>query len=190
MHNQKLEPTCITPVDEVKHNPRGSLLTFNEETMKHIIALILIPLIFGCSSIKEKVSPLELNVADIVDVLQLQKWLVKIPDDLKNNQQIALKLTYKEMNRIIGHISSKPGEIAEVMIWKVGDSTFWMTSNEEQLESTELKIPGCDRILFWSAESSDHECDIGETLLSGSFRTFGGSIEPYRLCASLEEKEH
>lgn len=156
--------------------------------MKYITLCLLMSVALGCSPLKEEASTLELTVEDIAKALQLQKWSVQIPDNLKEDHKVVLKLTYGEKSRVVANISSTPGEIATVMIWQDGDGTTYLrTDNCTSGEFGKLRAPGFNPGSFSNGKNSDHICDIEETLMDGFFE---GSDERYRLYASLEKKEH
>lgn len=156
--------------------------------MKYITTCILILFAFGCSPVKEKSSTLDITAKDIAKALQLQKWWIKIPDDLQEGSKVSLKLTYGEKSRVVANISSTPGEIATVMVWQDGDGTTYLrTDNHNSGEFGKLRATGFKPTSFSNGQNSDHICEVEETLMEGFFE---GSDERYRLYASLEEKEH
>ena len=152
--------------------------------------LFLISFVFGCSPVKEKTSTPEITTQDIAKALHLQKWSIKIPDDLPEDSQVSLKLTYGEKSRIIANISSTAGEIATVMVWQdsgIGGATYFRTDNGRSGEFGELKATDFKPKSFSTGKNSDHICDIEEILMDGYFK---GSDECYRLYTTLRKKEH
>ncbi|MDF7809698.1 hypothetical protein P4E94_19825 [Pontiellaceae bacterium B12219] len=94
--------------------------------MKPIILTLIALITFGCT----KENQFEINTQDIASALHMHKYLVQMPANCADNEQLALKVVFDGTEKIISSCSATPGEITELLLWHDDSETYHHWSDE------------------------------------------------------------
>jgi len=153
--------------------------------MKYLILTLLILLTFGCKP-DNRSDDHSITAKEIASALQMQKWVIKMPEDAPASQRLALQLSVNNANEHhLLRLASHPGKNTTLLIWKNDEPDLfnYQSWSENGGMSGTIKDAAFIDTSTSLGLNSDKICSVGDTILEG----LNMSNETYRVKIYLIE---